>query len=92
MKRLIVLRRNEEDNRMYIIEENKFEMTLLSECYDKFGQKIGKENAEDYCLENNYCTELREKFLSDLRVAGLFQFYLSSIKSYKGVVFGVYGE
>ena len=39
MKRLIVLRRNEEDNRMYIIEENKFEMTLLSECYDKFGQK-----------------------------------------------------
>lgn len=57
MKRLIVLRRNEEDNRMYIIEENKFEMTLLSECYDKFGQKIGKENAEDYCLENNYCTD-----------------------------------
>ena len=67
---LIVLKRNEEDNRMYIIEENKFEMTLLSECYDKFGQKIGKENAEDYCLGNNYCTELREKFLSDLRVAG----------------------
>ena len=31
-------------------------------------------------------------FLSDLRVAGWFQFYLSSIKSYKGVVFGVYGE
>ena len=72
MMNLIVLRRNEreEDNMMYIIEGNKFETVLLSECYDKFGQKIGKENAEDYCLENNYCTELREKFLSDLRVAG----------------------
>lgn len=70
MKRLIVLRRNEEDNRMYIIEENKFETTRLSECYDKFGQKIGKENAEDYCLENSYCTELRERFLNDLQTAG----------------------
>lgn len=55
---------------MYIIEENKFETTRLSECYDKFGQKIGKENAEDYCLENSYCTELRERFLNDLQTAG----------------------
>lgn len=67
---LIVLKRNEEDNIMYIIEENKFETTRLSECYDKFGQKIGKENAEDYCLENSYCTELRERFLNDLQTAG----------------------
>ena len=67
---LIVLKRNEEDNIMYIIEENKFETTRLSECYDKFGQKIGKENAEDYCLENSYCTELRGRFLNDLQTAG----------------------
>ena len=36
---LIVLKRNEEDNIMYIIEENKFETSRLSECYDKRSAK-----------------------------------------------------
>ena len=45
-----------------------------------------------HCFNSTLVQLKGEKFLSDLRVAGLFQFYLSSIKSYKGVVFGVYGE
>lgn len=68
---LIVIRKKEsEDGRMFIADRDDFEWQNLSECYDKFGQQIGEENAGDYCLENCYCTDLRDKFLNDLKAAG----------------------
>lgn len=71
---LIVIRKKEsEDGRMFIADRDDFEWQNLSECYDQFGQQIGEENAGDYCLENCYCTDLRDKFLNDLKAAG-FEF------------------
>lgn len=68
---LIVIRKKDsEDDRMFIADQDDFEWQNLSKCYDEFGQQIGEENAGDYCLENGYCTDLREKFFSDLKAAG----------------------
>ena len=66
-------------------------------CFNSTLVQLKEDLDRVFCVRllsfNSTLVQLKgEKFLSDLRVAGLFQFYLSSIKSYKGVVFGVYGE
>lgn len=68
---LIVIRKKDsEDDRMFIVERDKFEHMNLCDCYNEFGFQIGATDAGNYCLENCYCTGLREKFLNDFKSAG----------------------
>lgn len=68
---LIVIRKKDsEDDRMFIADRDDFERVNLCDCYNEFGFQIGATDAGDYCLENCYCTELREKFLNDFKTAG----------------------
>jgi len=68
---LILLRKKcAEDEIVFIAERSNFENMLLHDCYNEFGCRISNEEAEDYCLENSYCTELRKKFIEDYKKAG----------------------
>lgn len=63
----VLREKNSEDCNLFICRRNEFKYEELHDCYDRYGQEIGAEGAEDYSVENYYCSDLRAKFLEDFR-------------------------
>ena len=52
MKTKYVYLKNKYLDEIVAVKENEIETVRLSDCFDKYGNKIGHFNAEDYCLAN----------------------------------------
>ncbi len=55
MKTAYLVNKQQDDEKIVILNSESFETVNLCECYDRYGQKIGCYNAECYSEDNSSC-------------------------------------
>ena len=64
MKTKYVYLKNKYLDEIVAVKKNEIETVRLSDCFDKYGNKIGHFNAEDYCLSNEIGEAMMDLIIS----------------------------
>lgn len=75
-----------EETKYFAIPEDRIETLLYHECYAEYGEKVGHAWAEDYSLDNEFCTAKE-----DCEEAVKEKFGLESVIIYDGIVYSFDG-